>query len=73
MAKSREEGKKQKRKKKKGEGMKKKDQKREWGGRRHGQRDGKNKMTVWGDSGRVQALIQHLFTWHTAHGEQALH
>lgn len=42
-------------------------------GRRHGKKDGKNKRTVWGDSSRVQALIQHLFTWHTAHGEQAQH
>lgn len=36
-------------------------------------RHGKNKRTAWNDSGRVQALIQHLLTWHTAHGEQALH
>lgn len=42
-------------------------------GRRHEKRDGKNKRTVWDDSSRVQALIQDLFTWHIAHGEQALH
>lgn len=42
-------------------------------GRRHGKEDVKNKRTVWDDSSRVQALIQDLFTWHTAHGEQALH
>lgn len=66
--------KREKQKGKKGRGSEKKEKKEEnkGGGRRHEEKDGKNKMTKWGDfkvSGTNPALVHLAY----AHEEQALY